>query len=68
MEARHGGLSPAARARRARPVKIWIAPLAAAAVVALGTATLLTTNIPNAPLVPAAPTSTPTGSAGVPEC
>jgi hypothetical protein len=62
------GLSPAARARRARQVKIWIAPLAAAAaVIALVATTLLIRNISNAPVVPATPTSTPTGTEGVPE-
>jgi hypothetical protein len=62
------GLSPAARPRRARRMKIWIAPLAAAAaVVALVTATLLIRNISNAPVVPATPTAIPPGTAGVPE-
>jgi hypothetical protein len=62
------GLSPAARPRRARRIKIWIAPLAAAAaVVALVTGTLIIRNISNAPVVPAAPTAIPPGTAGVPE-
>jgi hypothetical protein len=62
------GRSPAARARRARRMKIWIAPLAAAAaVVALVTATLLIRNISNAPVVPATRTAIPAGTAGVPE-
>lgn len=54
-------LGPAARLRRARRMRIWVAPLAAAAaIIVLATVTLLIRHSPNAPVVSASPTAIPT--------